>query len=191
MEKPILFVNACVRRESRTKSLADKLLLKLNEPFEEVRLWEIDFPIVNEDFLNKRDELFANGKVQEPVFNLARQFAGAETIVVAAPYWDLSFPAALKQYLEQINVLGITFRYSDEGIPVGMCRAESLYYVTTAGGNFVPDEFGFGYVRSLAQNYYGIKNVKKIEAVGLDITGADVKAIMASAEKTISEKELG
>ena len=36
-------------------------------------------------------------------------------IVIAAPYWDLSFPAVLKTYLEQINVLGVTFDYSDDG----------------------------------------------------------------------------
>ena len=44
------------------------------------------------------------------MFDLARQFARAEIIVMAAPYWDLSFQAALKQYLEQVNVVGITCR---------------------------------------------------------------------------------
>ena len=57
------------------------------------------------------------------MFDLARQFARAEIIVMAAPYWDLSFQAALKQYLEQVNVVGITFRYSEEGQPVPLCRA--------------------------------------------------------------------
>ena len=34
------------------------------------------------------------------MFDLAGQFAGADTIVIAAPFWDLSFPAALKQYMQ-------------------------------------------------------------------------------------------
>ena len=55
------------------------------------------------------------------------------------------FPALLKQYLEQISVVGITFKYSENGVPVGLCRADRLFYVTTAGGNEVPDIFGFGY----------------------------------------------
>ena len=38
MERPILYINACVRKESRTRKLAEELLMKLNEPFEEIYL---------------------------------------------------------------------------------------------------------------------------------------------------------
>ena len=186
MERPILYVNACVRKESRTGRLAEKLLAELDRPFEEVRLEEMTFPAVNEEYLNLRDRLIAEGDFQNPVFTLARQFSEAETIVIAAPYWDLSFPAMLKQYLELVNVVKITFRYSEEGVPVGLCRADRLFYVTTAGGVYVPEEYGFGYVKALAQNYYGIRDVRKVEAAGLDIYGADVDAIMASAEEKLA-----
>ena len=185
MEGSILYVNACVRKASRTGKLAEKLLKKLNRPCEELRLGDIAFPVVDEDFLIRRDRLMAAGDVQNPMFSLARQFAEAETIVIAAPYWDLSFPAALKQYLEQINVVGITFRYSEEGRPIGLCRANRLFYVTTAGGQYVPEEFGFGYVQALARNFYGIQDVRRISAVGLDILGADEDALMKAAEAGI------
>ena len=186
MDRPILYVNACVRKESRTRRLAEKLLSKLDEPFEEIRLEKMVFPTSNDDYLNLRDQLVSRGDFQNPLFDLARQFSEAETIVIAAPYWDLSFPAMLKQYLEQITVVGVTFKYSEEGIPVSLCKAKRLFYVTTAGGFFVPEDYGFGYVKALAQNYYGIPEVRKIEAVGLDIDGADVNAIMAAAEDALS-----
>ena len=96
-----LFINACVRRESRTKHLADTLLSKQTEPYEEVNLNTIDFPTADEDFLSRRDRLIDRGDFSDPMFELARQFAEAEDIVIAAPFWDLSFPAALKQYFEQ------------------------------------------------------------------------------------------
>ena len=185
MKKPVLFINACVREASRTKKLAEKLLARLDQPYEEIRLEEISFPVVKEEFLCLRDELIRKGETEHPIFDLARQFAEAETIVIAAPYWDLSFPAALKTYLEQVNVVGITFRYSEEGIPVGLCRAARLFYVATAGGYYVPEEFGFGYVKALAQNYYGISEVRLLQAAGLDIEGADVKAIMRQTEGEI------
>ena len=108
--------------------------------------------------------------------------------MIAAPYWDLSFPASLKQYFEQVNVVGITFRYTEEGIPEGLCKADRIFYVSTAGGIYVPTEFGFGYVKALAQ--YGIGDVQLIEAVGLDIFGADVEAIMEAAEETIENMDL-
>ena len=177
----ILFINACVRTDSRTKRLADCLLEKLEGPVEEVRVAEIAFPVADEAFLAKRDGLLSEGRLDDALFDLARQFAAADTIVIAAPYWDLSFPAALKQYFEQVNVVGVTFRYTPDGVPEGLCRARTIYYVSTAGGTYVPDEYGFGYVRALAQGYYGISRVEKIEAVGLDIMGANVEQIMAEA----------
>ena len=189
MNKPILYVNAGVREESRTRRLAEELLTRLDGPCEEIRLGDVVFPAVDEDYLHLRDRLVSEGDFQNPMFDLARQFAEAETVVMAAPYWDLSFPAALKQYLEQINVVGITFRYSEEGVPVGLCKADRLFYVTTAGGYYVPEEFGFGYVKALAQNYYGIQDVRLIQAVGLDIAGADVEAIMGAAEAALSDIE--
>ena len=187
MEKPILYVNACVRKESRTKMLAEQLLIKLGKPYEEINLGKINFSSISEEYLNKRDELCSKGNYEDSMFDLARQFSEAEIIVIAAPFWDLSFPAKLKQYLEQINVVGITFKYSEEGVPVGLCRASKLFYVTTAGGYYVPEEYGFGYIKALAQNYYGIQNVQQITAVGLDIKGADVEEIMRKAKDSLPE----
>ena len=177
----LLFINACVRKSSRTKQLTDALLSKFDDEIIEVKVADIDFPVADESFLLKRDALEEQAKWNDPMFDLARQFASADKIVIAAPYWDLSFPACLKQYFEQINVLGITFEYSPEGLPIPMCKADKLYYVMTAGGAYVPEEFGFGYVKALAQGFYGIKDIELIKATGLDIEGADVDGIIKSA----------
>ena len=93
----------------------------------------------------------------------------------------------LKQYIENINVLGITFEYTPEGFPKGLCRAGRLYYVMTAGGGYVPEQYGFGYIKELAQSFYGIKDVKLIKATGLDIYGADEEAIMKEAMEEIEK----
>ena len=97
MNKPILFVNACVRKESRTRRLAEKLLKALDQPFDEIRLNEIGFPVMDGEMLDTRNRLIADRCYHDSMFDLARQFSEADTIVIAAPFWDLSFPAALKQ----------------------------------------------------------------------------------------------
>lgn len=178
----ILFINACVRKQSRTKRLSERLLKSKTEPITELRLWELDFPVVDEAFLNKRDNLIASGSFDDSSFSLARQFAVADEIVIAAPFWDLSFPASLKQYIEQINVLGITFCYTEEGLPKGLCKAKKLTFVTTAGGDFFPVEYGFGYIKALAENFYGIKQVELLFATGLDVLGRDPNAILDSVK---------
>ncbi|WP_026525122.1 NAD(P)H-dependent oxidoreductase [Butyrivibrio sp. MB2005] len=177
----ILFVNACVRKQSRTLILAKQLLSTLKGEVKEIRLEDVDFPVVDEEFINHREDLKNAGKYDDPMFSLGRDFAAADTIVIAAPYYDLSFPAMLKQFFEQINVLGLTFTYSETGIPTGLCKADKLYYVTTAGGPILSDELGFGYVKALANNFYGIDEVYQIKAEGLDVVGADVDAILGAA----------
>lgn len=186
----LLFINACVREESRTRRLTDKLLGKINESYDEVCLKDITFPVVDDSFLRERDLLASGNDFDNPIFKLAKQFADAEEIVIAAPYWDLSFPAALKQYLEQVNVVGITFKYSEEGIPVGLCKAKRLWVVSTAGGFYAPEEYGFGYIKALAESYYGIQDVRQIKALGLDIVGADVEKILLDAENKIQKLDL-
>ena len=176
----ILFINACVRKQSRTLRLAKRLLDDLNGDIKEVRLEEVGFPVVDEEFIKRREALKNTGKYDDPMFELGKDFANADTIVIAAPYYDLSFPAMLKQYFEQINVLGLTFTYSESGIPKGLCKAKSLYYVTTAGGPIISDDYGFGYVKALANTFYGIEAVYQIKAEGLDVIGADVDRIINS-----------
>ena len=88
-------------------------------------------------------------------------------------------------------MVGITFRYTPEGIPEGLCRAERLYYVTTAGGDFFPEQYGFGYIQALAQNFYHIKDVKLIKATGLDIEGAPVEKNCGTVRKRLEDDSHG
>ena len=59
----ILFVNACVRKNSRTKRLAECLLSRIPGEIRELRLSEIAFPVTDEAFLEKRDRLTAKSNM--------------------------------------------------------------------------------------------------------------------------------
>ena len=181
----ILFINTCVRKDSRTKRLADYLLNKLDDEIKEINPEKEQILPLTSEMLDLRTGLIEAKNYNNPVFDYAKDFAKADSIVIAAPFWDLSFPASLKCYIEAINVLGLTFDYSPEGIPYGLCRAKKLYYITTAGGKIFNSEFGFGYIKSLCENFYGIKDVVLIKAEELDIIGADVENILKKAEDTI------
>ena len=181
-----LFVNACVRGESRTRRLAEAVLAGDREAYKEVCLPALEFPKMDETFIDWRNRCVASGDYTSPVFELARDFASAEEIVVAAPFWDLSFPTTLKQYLEQVCVLGLTFYYNEQDMPCGLCRAKRLTYVTTAGGPIYSPEYGYGYVRALATTFFGIPETRMIKAENLDIRGADPEAILRKATEEIN-----
>ena len=182
----ILFVNACVRPHSRTLELAKRVLEQLSGEVEEVKLYNEKLSPLDLAEMEIRGKAARTKDFSGEVFALARQFARAETIVIAAPYWDLMFPAVVKTYFEKITVNGLTFAYGANGFPQGLCKGKRLIYVTTAGGPIVHN-FGYEYVSALAKNFYGIKEVQCVQAEGLDIYGADVAQIMCEAKKAFTD----
>jgi len=181
----ILYVNACVRGESRTDRIARVLLGRLGGKQEEVRLSEDTPEPLSAKRLARRTALIERGDYADPMFRYARQFQRADTIVIAAPYWDLSFPAVLRTYLENVYVTGLVSEYTPEGIPHGLCRARKLWYVTTAGGPYVPD-FSYDYIRSLATRCFGIPETELVFAEMLDVEGFDAETIVRETADRIA-----
>lgn len=183
----ILFIDACMRPGSRTLELAGHVLSKLDGEVTPLRLYEEKIPPLDMAGLQAREAAVRAGELTAPVLRYAAQFAAADTVVVAAPYWDLLFPAVVRAYFEAVTVSGVTFRYTPEGIPQGLCRAKRLIYVTTAGGPIGAYNLGFDYVKALAQLYFGIPETTCFTAEFLDIVGADVPAIMSAARQAVDK----
>jgi len=181
-----LFINACVRPNSRTKQLADCVLSKLNDEVVEIKLAEENILPLDLKTLEKRLTYIEKQDYSDNMFRFAKQFAQAETIVIAAPYWDLSFPAMLKNYIENVNVLGITFAYSPEGKLISLCNAKKIIYTTTSGGPIFNDETGYGYIKTLANVLYNIGKIYYFKAEKLDMMPSEVEAILAKAKDEIN-----
>lgn len=173
----ILYINCCPGSSSRTRRVAEKLLKKLGE-YEEIDPETEGLVPLNKERLEYRTALINKGEYSDDIFKPAKQFAAADTIVIAAPFWDLSFPAELKIYIENIYVTGIVSRYGKDGKPEGLCKAKTLYYVTTAGG-YYDGRYSFDYIKDLATNYFGINKAVLIKAEMLDIAGNDPEKILA------------
>ena len=111
--KTLLFINACIRGgQSRTWRIAAPLIEKLRTRYhvETIDICALDWTAVGPDAFRDRGE----GIFRHDVLNYARMTAAADRIVIAAPFWDMSFPAALKVFFEQISLPGYTF---DDGRP--------------------------------------------------------------------------
>lgn len=191
--KKLLFIDACVNRGiSRTEQLTQTLLKEMNQngeyEIETLNLEDEDLKLFTGKESALRESLTRAGNFEGPLFTYAKQFAAADRIVVAAPYWDFSFPARMKCYLEQICVTGLTFTFSSKGIPGGLCHADSLHYVTTSGGSIGELNLGYEYLEKLCKVYYGINETVCYTAEGLDIEGNSVEEIMKEAEEKAVQK---
>ncbi|WP_313526143.1 NAD(P)H-dependent oxidoreductase [Anaerotignum sp.] len=185
MEK-VLFVNCCIRREaSRSKMLADfflsELLKKGSYEITELCLMDENLSYMSEGNFHQRDLLLANRDFSHHRFHYAHEFAQADKIVIAAPFWDLSFPALLKTYIENLCVEGITFACNEQGC-FGTCKADYMIYVTTRGGFYEgsPMEMGSKYMEAMSQ-FFGIGKYDCVAAEGLDIGIRPVEVILEEA----------
>ena len=181
----VLFVNACMRGEqSRTLELCREYL-EGKENVVEVNLAEMGLKPFDAGMVAYRAQLQKAGVFDDPIFDLSQQFAKADEIVIGAPYWDLSFPAALKIYIEHAAVMGVTFHYTEEGRCEGLCRAKHLTYITTGGGQVSAMNYGYEYLCGIA-SMFGIPETRFAAAENLDVVGADIEANLNEARKVLS-----
>lgn len=187
----LLFVDACMRRElSRTRALCEDFLkgyTALRPQCHVIHrdLTAADLPVLTASLAQQRDRL-AGEEADHPLLSPAREVAGADLILVGAPYWDLAFPAALKVYLEWASTLGLTFAYTPQGEQVGLSRARHLVYITTGGGPMAGANLGFEYVKAWGA-MMGISCAHCVMAENLDVMGAPVEDILAGAGEQIRE----
>lgn len=171
-----LYINACTRKDSRTSKIANNVLEKLGN-FETINLYDLDIKPIDEDFINRRSNLISLGNYNDRMFDLAKKVASADNIVIAAPFWDLSFPSILKVFIENIYCIGIVTEYDSNGNIVKLCKGNCLYYVSTSGAN-MKEDYGYKYISDIFVNYFGFKKSKLIKAEMLDIDGSDADKIV-------------
>ncbi len=183
MMKKMLFVNACPRKEaSRTLKLASSFLDHFRtEDWEiiEQDLTEMHLQSVDMQTLEMKEALCDAQAWNDSFFRYALQFQQADMVVIAAPYWDLSFPSILKVWVENMYVRNLTFHYVNDQC-VGMCKGTEAVYVTTAGSPIRDNDWGALYMKAVLQAL-GIASFTSIRAEGLDLDGNDAQALMQEA----------
>lgn len=166
--KKLLFIDACIRDdESRTKRIADPIVKALEKKYDVQRfaLNDMDLEIVQRDLVRKR----LNGMIDATVMSWAETVRDADRIVIAAPFWDMSIPAALKNFIELCSILDVTFKTNDKTC-YGNCKAEELLFITTR-----EMDISTGDVREQATSYlkalswlWGIGPMQVVSAQNMD-----------------------
>ena len=162
----LIFVNSCIRdKDSRTLKIARNIINGLDK---KIDVEEIDINDLN---------LVPYTKNNNPVYQLinekyrqiSQKIADSDGLIIAAPFWDMSFPSLLKVFLEKLSIADVMFK--DTGVTCeGIAKCPFMFYVTTRGMN-IPDnsslEQATPYLKALCE-LWGIKNFSFISAYNLD-----------------------
>ena len=172
--KKLFYIDACLRSGSNTKKIADAIIGKLAEKYEieTVRLSDCSFPVVKNDILNERN----NGYVPEEYVAMAKKLAAADRLVIASPFWDMSFPSVLKVFFENMSLFNVTFA-SNEKECYGLCKAEKVLYITTRGMNIsTGDELeqATPYIKALSR-LWGLGELYVVSAQNMDYSTEEQK----------------
>lgn len=165
--KTILFVNGCLRAQhSRTLKIAHTYLKKMQER-EEIQLIERNLASEQISCLSGNSFNTQTGEEKNHDVTLAKELADADEIIVAAPFWEFLFPAAVSCYFEMVAVPSITFQYGEAGSK-GLCKAKSMTYIYTSGDHLSEeDKIGELYLKRMAK-LFGIPHFSTISVEGLD-----------------------
>ena len=184
----LLFVDCCISQrgaDSRTRKLADAFLEAFRAKYPEAEIETVTPEMMlalkplNAELLDYRDAMASVGAFDAPIFDLAIQFRAADAVAVAAPYWDMSYPAALKTYIEYISANGVAYHYEADGCH-GDCRAEKLVYLTSGGDFEHENSVGVIHWQQLCR-LFGIGQFDYVFAGGLDIDPAQTAGLLEAA----------
>ncbi len=180
MEK-ILFINSCYNYEkSRTLYLANKLFEKFDIDskfdFEEIRLKDLHLLPLSEERLKLRFDLANKHLFDMDMLTYSKKILSADIVVIAAPFYDFSYPSILKLFIENVSVPNLMYTYTKDGYE-GFARGRKFIYITTRGSE-LPDSEDFGYLNlDRMFKLFGFKESQLISLGGTDFYDDEYKRI--------------
>lgn len=163
----LIIIDSCMREESRTKLILDaaREVLSARYNIETIDVNLLALPPVTPEVLKER----TSGRVPEETVAVARRIASADRLVIASPFWDMSFPAVLKAFFENMSLYNVTF--TDDGTTcTGLCNCRKVLYITTRGMDIPTGDFrdqGASYLKALS-SLWGLGEVITLAAWNLD-----------------------
>ena len=194
----ILQINSSARREaSHSTRLANRIVARLQSADPEATLTVRDLndtphPILDEAALGA---LFAPADQRTP--EQARRVAlddvliaeiqAADVVVLGVPMYNFGVPAPLKNWIDAISRVGVTFRYTEKG-PEGLLKGKKVHVALTRGGKYrnTPADTQVPYLTTVFA-FLGLTDVHFVYAEGLSM-GVDAEQMaIASAHEQIEE----
>ncbi|ASR47430.1 FMN-dependent NADH-azoreductase [Paenibacillus kribbensis] len=110
---------------------------------------------------------------QEKVKRLAElsdQFIEADKYVFVTPFWNFSYPPVMKAYIDAVSVAGKSFRYSEQGQPIGLLTDKKAIHIQARGGFYSESpanelEMGHRHLQVI-MNFFGVPSFEALFVEG-------------------------
>ncbi|MEL6608572.1 MAG: NAD(P)H-dependent oxidoreductase [Pseudomonadota bacterium] len=189
MSKTVLRIDASARAQgSVTRQLADEVIARIAPDTVITRDLSVGMPLLTDAWLGANwtpaeDRSDMQKQALEMSDVLIDELKAADTLVIAAPIYNFSVPAALKAWIDQIARAGITFKYTETG-PVGLLDGKRAIIVLASGGTQVGSDIDFasGFLRHIM----GFIGIHDVEFVAADQLMIDAEKSMADAQSAVA-----
>lgn len=172
----------------------------------EINLYQTQYPLLDQDVMNAWGKLMQGADfntLSDPekkklgaIDQNVNEFIEAKKYIFAAPMWNFSFPPMLKVYIDNIIIMGKTFKYSEQG-PVGLLggMGKKAVIIMSSGGIFSQGPYAaFNHATNYLKdvlNFIGVESVEAIYAEGTNMYPDKIEQIKADAiqkAKTLAKK---
>lgn len=193
----ILQINASARRQGANSTVvADRIVerLKAAHPGARVTLRDLavtPHPVLDEAALGA---LFtpAEQRTPEQVARVAldealiAELQAHDAIVIGVPMYNFGVPAQLKNWIDAVARVGVTFRYTAEG-PEGLVKGKRVYLALARGGRYrdTPNDSQVPYLK-VVLGFLGLTDLRFVYAEGLAMGPEAFERGMAQADADIA-----
>ena len=196
----ILYLNSSVRNtDSITRQLSGEFIEKLKTTHKDAKIIERDLskdpiPHLSEQMIGayftpgdqRSEEQKRTLKLSD---ELVAELLSADIVVIGAPMYNFSISSTLKAWIDHVARAGVTFKYNEQGVPVGLVQGKKLYVFTSRGGVYTSGpakslEFQETYLRGVL-GFLGITDVNFIHTEGVAMGAEAANKAMNGARELI------
>ena len=182
---------------SHSSAIADDLVLRLRLGHPHARLTLRDLnatphPVLDEAALgalftpaaNRTPEQAARVALDDA---LIAEIEAADVVVIGVPMYNFAVPAQLKNWIDAITRVGVTFRYTEKG-PEGLLKGKTVYAVLARGGKYrdTPADSQVPFLKTIF-SFLGITDLRFVYAEGLNMGEQAAHDALTSAHQQIEE----
>jgi len=197
----ILQVNSSARSQgSHSSRLANAMVERLRAANPQAKLVVRDLAVTPHPVLDEAalGALFTPAEQRSAEQNarvalddaLIAEIQAADTVVLGVPMYNFGVPAQLKNWIDAIARVKVTFQYTANG-PEGLLKGKKVYVVLTRGGMYrnTPGDTQVPYLTTLL-GFLGMSDVQFVYAEGLAMGPEAEQKALASAQSQIDEAVL-